>query len=71
MAKIFNVIQVGTKVTVNEVFEGVIVSICVRKDNFTYEVQQTREDGVITIWSYEWEITSSHNKRSIINQCLE
>lgn len=65
------VIPIGTKVELNNKFNGMILSISIRKDTVVYEVQKTTEDNIFFIWANEWEITSKHKQKSIINQCLE
>ena len=47
--KQYNIIPVGEKVTVNDNFEGMIISISLRKNSIVYEVQQTNEDGIRVI----------------------
>lgn len=69
--KQYNIIPVGEKVTVNDNFEGMIVSITLRKNSIIYEVQQTNEDGCITIWANDWEITSTHKLDLVISNLIK
>lgn len=56
------IITPATTVIVNEEFVGTVVSVSIRKSSITYEVQKTTPEGPITMWAYDWEITSSHSK---------
>ena len=69
--KQYNIIPVGEKVIVNDNFEGMIISISLRKNSIVYEVQQTNEDGIITLWANDWEITSSHNMDLAISNLIK
>ena len=60
--KTYNIIPIGTKVVVNGKFKGIIITVSIRMNNITYEVQKTTEDGFYSIWANDWEITSSHTK---------
>ena len=69
--KQYNIIPVGEKVIVNDNFEGMIISISLRKNSIVYEVQQTNEDGIITLWANDWEITSSHKMDLAISNLIK
>ena len=69
--KQYNIIPVGEKVIVNDNFDGMIVSISLRKNSIVYEVQQTNENGYITIWSNDWEITSTHKMDLAISNLIK
>lgn len=60
--KTYNIIPIGTKVIANSKFKGIIISISIRKNSITYEVQKTTDTGIITYWFNDWEITSKHTK---------
>lgn len=69
--KQYNIIPIGEKVTVNDNFEGMIISISLRKNSITYEVQQTNEGGMITVWANDWEITSTHKMDLAISSLIK
>ena len=69
--KQYSIIPVGEKVIVNDNFEGMIISITLRKNSIIYEVQQTNEDGCITIWANDWEITSTHKLDLAISNLIK
>ena len=69
--KQYNIIPVGEKVIVNDNFEGMIISISLRKNSIVYEVQQTNENGYITIWANDWEITSTHKMDLAISNLIK
>lgn len=69
--KQYNIIPVGEKVIVNDKFEGMIISISLRKNAIVYEVQQTNEDGAIIIWANDWEITSTHKMDLAISNLIK
>ena len=69
--KQYNIIPVGEKVIVNDNFEGMIKSISLRKNSIVYEVQQTNEDGINTIWANDWEITSIHKMDLAITNLIK
>ena len=69
--KQYNIIPIGEKVTVNDNFEGMIISISLRKNAIIYEVQQTNEDGVIVVWANDWEITSNHKLDLAISNLIK
>ena len=69
--KQYNIIPVGEKVIVNDNFEGMIIGISLRKNSIVYEVQQTNENGCITIWSNDWEITSTHKLDLAISNLIK
>ena len=48
-----------------------IVSISLRKNSIVYEVQQTNEDGCITLWANDWEITSTHKMDLAISNLIK
>ena len=61
------VIPIGTNVVCNDIFEGTVIQISIKgNEHITYEVQQTREDSVISFWFHSYEITSKHRLRTII-----
>ena len=37
-----------------------ITCIYIKMNSVGYDVQQTNEDGLITVYANDWEITSSH-----------
>ena len=67
----YNIIPVGEKVIVNDNFEGMIISISLRKNSIVYEVQQTNEDGIRVIWANDWEITSIHKMDLAITNLIK
>ena len=69
--KTYNIIPIGTKVTVNDSFSGMIVSISLRKNSIAYEVQQTNENGAIVMWASDWEITSTHRMDLAISSLIK
>ena len=69
--KQYNIIPVGEKVIVNDNFEGMIISISLRKNAIVYEVQQTNEDGFKVIWANDWEITSTHKMDLAITNLIK
>lgn len=69
--KQYNIIPIGEKVTVNGIFEGMIISITLRKNSITYEVQQTNEGGMIAVWANDWEITSTHKMDLAISSLIK
>ena len=60
--KTYNIIPIGTKVIANGEFKGIIISISIRKNSITYEVQKTTDTGITSYWFNDWEITSKHTK---------
>ena len=69
--KQYNIIPVGEKVIVNDNFEGMIISISLRKNSIVYEVQQINEDGFKVIWANDWEITSTHKLDLAISNLIK
>ena len=69
--KQYNIIPVGEKVTINNVFDGMVMSISLRKNAIIYEVQQTNEDGFKVIWANDWEITSTHKMDLAITNLIK
>ncbi len=69
--KQYNIIPVGEKVIVNDSFEGIIISISLRKNAIVYEVQQINEDGFKVIWANDWEITSTHKMDLAISNLIK
>ena len=67
----YNIIPIGEKVIVNDIFDGMIVSISLRKNSIVYEVQQTNENGCITLWANDWEITSTHKMDLAITNLIK
>ena len=67
----YSIIPIGEKVIVNDIFDGMIVSISLRKNSIVYEVQQTNEDGVVVIWANDWEITSTHKLDLVISNLIK
>jgi len=64
------IISIGEKVTVNNVFDGMVIEASLKKNSVTYRVQQTNDDGFNTIWAEDWEITSKHHEVSVVRECL-
>lgn len=60
------IIEIGTKVEVNNILKGMIISATIRKQSITYEVQQMEEDAVRVFFAADWEITSDHSDESIM-----
>ena len=69
--KQYNIIPISEKVIVNDIFEGIIVSISLRKNSIVYEVQLTNENGCITLWANDWEITSTHKMDLAISNLIK
>ena len=70
--KQYNIIPIGEKVIVNDIFDGMIVSISLRKNSIVYEVQQINENGCITtLWANDWEITSTHKMDLAISNLIK
>lgn len=65
------IIPIGTNVEVNNTFTGMVISASIRKTHVVYEVQQTREEDMYSLWANDWEITSTHKEKTIISQCME
>jgi len=63
--------KIGSIVTANNVYTGMIVKISLQMNSTTYLIQQTYEDGIKSEWFADLEITSKHNKTEIIRECLE
>lgn len=64
------IIPIGTKVTANYKYDGMIIGANIRMKSIIYEVQQTLEDTTRSFWFNDWEITSKHKEYTIIQQCL-
>ena len=60
------IISIGTNVTVNNILQGMVISVSLRKNSITYEVQITEEDNMKTFWANDWEITSNHKYETIL-----
>ena len=69
--KTYNIIPIGTEVTVNNTFKGTIVSISIRMNSVIYEVQKTTEDGLYAFWAAEWEITSKHKMDLAVSSLIK
>jgi len=65
------IIQIGSRVEVNNEFEGIIMSASIRKKSVVYEVQKTHEDGITTIWANDWEITSKIKEATIVAELFK
>jgi hypothetical protein len=65
------IIQIGSRVEVNNEFEGIIISASIRKKSVVYEVQKTHEDGITTIWANDWEITSKIKEATIVAELFK
>ena len=65
------IIPIGAKATANNEFKGLVISVSIRKTHIVYELQKTTKEGAYTAFFADWEITSSHKKKSIVYQLME
>lgn len=60
MEEIINLIPVGEMVIVEEILEARVITIQIRKDDITYQVERVTDNGISSWWVYDWQITSKH-----------
>lgn len=64
------IIPVGEKVVVNNEFHAMVIAVCIKKNTIEYQVQQTTDTSVSSYWVLDWEITSTHKKKSLIGELM-
>lgn len=65
------VIPIGTSVEVHNEMNAKIHSISIYNTHIEYNLINCSGEDIIYLTVQDWEITSIHNEKTIIRQCLE